>query len=188
MRVKGISSARASAAIEECRDLSEAAKLLESWALNNQELYNNLTQPFLRNACHEAVRNGGRDKREIAWGKSHGVNQQGERLRELSRNLLENFIIVLDGGGGIPISDATAEDILYAATRYKRQGDDMLHKYRWLARIAVNIGKKTVGEVFTNDDLARLKDESLDAVPAGSDAKPKEELPGPRLTSDGRAA
>lgn len=184
----GISSTRAAAAIEECKDLSAAAELLESWALNSQELYNSLTQPFLSNACHDAVRDGGRSKRETAWGRSCGTNQQGDRLRDLARNLLENFIVSLEGGGGIPISDATADQLIYAATRYKLQGDDMLHKHRWLSRIAETVGGKTVGEVFTEGDLVRLRDETSDAGPAKAETNTVGSSPSLRPTSDSEAA
>ncbi len=162
MTVSGIAAKKASEAIEQTKDLFKAAECLEKWALKDKVLYNCLTQPYLEDSCHEAVREGGNTKREHAWGKAGGVNQQGERLRRLAQDLLEDFIVNTEDGIGIPLKNATAADLTYAATRYKRQGEDMMHKHRWLLKIAKGLkGEKTVGRTFTNDELSKLKDKTL---------------------------
>lgn len=185
MTVFGIAAKKAFKAIEQTKSLSEAAELLESWAKLDRELYYSLTSPYLANACHEVVRVSAKSKRNMAWGKSGGANQQGGRLRGLAADLLNDFFISIKGGGGVPIRDATAGDLLYAATRYRLQGEDMLHKHCWLLRIAEGVGAGTVGNVFTNEDLIRLKDATLGGGLASPPLNTRARVPTPCPFGDG---
>lgn len=137
-------------------NVGEAAKLLEDWAQKNNELMRYLTEPFLKQACYEAVRTECRDKREKIWtAPNYTKGGNGHRVMNHAVSLMDFPL-----PNGKRLQDAKRSDLLEATEFYSKQAKNMQHKSNWLQRIAERVGRKTVKNAFSEEELAKLKEET----------------------------
>ena len=137
-----------SSAVKETKDIQSAAKLLESWARENDALYRCLTEPALAQACYGAVSNRTRMNRQQSWNQDQG----GERVHAHA-GLLLDFPLV----GGKCLRSARKTDVIDAAEFYETQASDMQFKAVWLRAVAKKLGAKQVKDVFTEEALRKLQ-------------------------------
>ena len=135
-------------AVEASDNAESAASLLESWAQKNPTLFQQLTGPFLSQACHDCVRHRYRGQRSEIWNQ----DSTGERVLEHAKMLLE--FPLLDGSS---LRHAKKDEVLATAVFYDTQATDMTFKAVWLRAIAAKLGTKTVARVFTNQSLKELQ-------------------------------
>ncbi len=146
-------------ALRETNNVVEAAKLLEQWASNNQELYRSITEPLLPKVCYEAVRTACHEDRRSVWtAPNYNKAGNGERVISHAHSLLDFRL-----PGGTLLRDATKNELLAAAEFYRQQANDMNHKALWLSAIAAKVGRRKVANAFTDSKLRELQQEIADA-------------------------
>lgn len=59
---------------------------------------------------------------------------------------------------GRKLAEATGSEVAADAAQYAMKSKDMAWKARWLSAIAARVGSKTVGQVLSEDDLAKMKE------------------------------
>lgn len=143
-------------AVEQSPDTRSAAALLESWARIDRALFDYLTKPWLSRACDEAVRGVTRNERAAIcrpWtAPNYTLGGNGHRVHTLARSLLDFPL-----PGGMRLRDARKDDLLGASKFYRTQAVDMAAKADWLESIAERVGRKQVGNVFSDETLPPLK-------------------------------
>lgn len=137
-------------------DIHKAQKLLEGLVRGHPPLYRNLMDPLLATACYDAITKVIRADRQKVWtAPNYTKAGNGQRLETMATTLLDFPL-----PNGVLMRHATKDDLLAAADFYAKQAKDMQHKGAWIAAIAAKVGKKTVGERFTAEQLAKLREET----------------------------
>lgn len=134
-------------------DVATATEKLEKWARKDKALYDYLTDPYLSQACYNAIRGLCRSERRLIYtAPNYTKGGNGHRVEIHGRSLLDFPL-----PGGKRLRDATRQDLLEAADFYRKQAADMASKAAWLEKISERVGKKTVGEKLTSEQLEALK-------------------------------
>lgn len=150
-------------------DAKSAVDLLEAAVRKDFELRMVLTDPLIRGACSDAVRAQIRTERKSSWTSqpkalpSPAKTPAGEPAAQVARvtKLAEGNLLMFPLPGGKRLQDASRKEITEAADFYEKQSDDMGTKARWLRLVAQSLpGRKTVGEVLTDDRLRELQAEA----------------------------
>ncbi len=145
-------------ALAETDNIVAAAKLLEQWAVTDQTLQFNLTEPYLPTACYEAIRRQSHREREIVWlPPNYTKGGNGQRILEYTKSLLDFRL-----PNGMRLRDAKKADLIEARDFYSKQAANMQHKVRWLDSIIRQVGRKTAGNAFTDMKLRELQLEVSD--------------------------
>lgn len=142
--------------IDHASDVADASRKLEEAARSDRELRDYLTEPYLKQACYNAVRSHYRvERREIWTAPNYTKGGNGQRVEQHARTLLDFPL-----PNGKRLRDATREDLLSAAEFYRRQSEDMAQKAHWLERIAEKTGRKKVGAALTVKQIESLRGET----------------------------
>lgn len=134
-------------------DVEQATALLESRAKNDSTIWMALTGPLLSQACYDAVRKICREqRREIWFSENYDKGGNGDRVAIHAKGLLDWPL-----PGGKRLRDAGKEDLDKAADFYHRQASQMMRVAYFLERISEKVGKKTVGDKFTEEKLREIQ-------------------------------
>jgi hypothetical protein len=148
-----------SEAIEKTRDSQTAVSFLEDAARKDKLLWRLLTDPFLRQACQQAIddyvpikiKEHGK-KKEKKEKKPIQQDQRGKRLRHAAASLMDFRLL-----DGLPLGSAMKGDVLATAASYDRVAKSKARRGQWLAAIADGMpDDRPVSEVFTETDLKRF--------------------------------
>lgn len=142
-------------------DQVKAARALEEKVRKDSALRKHLLEPLITYACHQAVGIQIRQHRGRVWNGPRavpkGAGDRAGRLEALAVEMLSSFPLP----GGLPLAEATREDLAAAADFYAKQATDMAHKGRWLQLIGQSVPDgKRVRDVLTEDRLRELKKEA----------------------------
>lgn len=104
-----------------------------------------------------------RIKRNRIW-QAMAPELTGHRVHALARGnaaMLMDFPLM----DGTPLRNASKDAVRTNAEAYYEQADDMRWKSRWLALVAAKLpdGKKTVGQVLSEESLNKLRAEARNA-------------------------
>lgn len=168
-------------------DVAKAVAMLEQAVRQSRALRDALTEPLIASACYDAVRTQVRVERRSVWrpptvapvtspARPHQGPNRAAPASSPARSqpvadptpdaarvvqLAAGTLLMFPLPGGKRLAEATREEIAAAAEFYERQAGDMATKGRWLRLVAQSIpGKKTVGDVLTDQRLRDLQEEA----------------------------
>lgn len=151
-------------------DFERAVTLLEKRVRANARLRSELLEPFITQACRDAVRQEVRLVRREVWtGTRSGTPPKPQVTPSPRPAKSDSRVVYLAKGnlamfplpGGKPLGEATREEVADAAAFYSRQSADMGAKARWLSLIAQSLpAGRTVAEVLTDERLTELQAEA----------------------------
>jgi hypothetical protein len=160
-----------------------AAVLMQEGAKKNPALYKALTEPYLADACWQAVRAAAHTERKKVWTGSEpkppaNPNAVGSKFGAAAQAQVDRVVSLARGNvatlldfplpiQGLPrLGEATLAMLKQAADFYKKSAADMSTKAKWLKLIisAMPDDKATVGTVLNDKALRKLQAE------AGADA------------------
>ena len=145
-------------------DALAAAELLTAWAQKNQELYRELTTPYLTAACWELITKQCQRERRMIWEPPQSsVVGRGDRIQYLAveqeRQLLNMNLPI---PGEPQLGKATKEQVEMAASYYLSRAKNMRDKAMFLQLIAKKAKpEKTIAEQFTEVALRKLKAQAI---------------------------
>lgn len=149
-------------------DVQVGTAKLEGWARLDPALREALTEPLISGACYDAVRAQVRTARKTVWSPPRTASgpaatpEAKERQTARVHQLAAGNLLMFPLPGGKPLRDATRKEIGEAADFYEQQSEDMACKGRWLRLVAQSLtGKKTAGEVLSDERLRELQAEAL---------------------------
>lgn len=143
-------------------DVNETTEALYQRVTTDPALHAEWIEPLIREWCRDTVSDlAVRKPRQAVWNGpawTPEVNaESNERLKTFARSLLDFPL-----PGGLPLRHATKDDLIAASEFYEKQANDMLWKAKWLKRIIDGMGRKrTVGNAMTDEQLERLKQETV---------------------------
>ena len=162
-------------------DSRNAAILMEKGAKKNPALYKALTEPYLSDACWEAVRLAAHSQRKRIWsvpaeaaptGRNMVGTKFGQSTSSPQAEEQKNRVVALARGNaatllnfplpiaGLPkLGEATLSMLKQAAEFYGKQSADMAGKAKWLGLIIAKMPdeKKKVGDVLDDGELRKLQ-------------------------------
>ncbi len=162
--------------MEEAKGDTNAATLaLMTKARTNPELYRELTEDYLLQACHAVIRlyvtqhlrprawEGGAEIAPAATGVHKQSDQRGGRLLALARVHAAGLLSFhLPINNQPMLKDATREKVREAAEYYLRLAADFAPKGKFLSLVADKLPEgKTVAEVFSEKQLQALQKKAL---------------------------
>ena len=138
-------------------NIIDASHIMEKMVIANPALYRSIMDPLLSSACYGAISKVCRSNRETIWNApNYKAGGNGDRVHALSSGNLLMFPLP----GGLPLGEATRNEVSAAVEFYLSMSSDMAHKARWLTRIGEGLtGKKTVSKVYTEETLRKLQAE-----------------------------
>ncbi|HEX2554249.1 MAG TPA: hypothetical protein VHL98_11135 [Microvirga sp.] len=137
-----------------------ATAMLEEAVRRSRSLRDALTEPFIAQACYDAIRGQVRTERKTVWSpppakRVADAAAGAERVVQLASGTLLMFPLP----GGKRLGEATREDITEAAEFYSRQAGDMAVKARWLQLIGQSVPpNRKVQEILTDERLRELQE------------------------------
>ena len=140
-------------------DAERATKSLSERLLSDAPLLRMLIESAVNDAVYAsvgmAVRNG---RASILRAISQPPALNGEAIKNVMRLNLLDFALA----GGLPLRDATREEVSAQVDRYSSQADDMAHKARWLRLVAAATpARKRVGQALSAAEVARMFEETV---------------------------
>ena len=140
-----------------------AAKLMEFWLSTNQELREELLQPFLSKAVWDTVKACARLERKPYFNtpleelKFAQVHSDTEGISHVSNRSWHNYPLQ----GGLKLGEAKYEDLRDAYEFHQKLADDNAFKARWLSAIASKIQGTNfkVAEIVSEEDIGRIAEE-----------------------------
>lgn len=141
--------------IEESTDVSEAHQRLVDAASNDRELFDEITQPWLRQACYDLVRRQCRNQRRAIYNAPSGDDpQNGERLIQNARSMMSMPL-----SSGKQLRHATREDLEAESAFYRKQAHKMASMAQFYASVAEMLDTgQTVGETLDEASLSEIRE------------------------------
>lgn len=142
-------------AAEDADDLNEAVDRLLDTARRRPDIYALLMSPHEQTAARQVLGGFFRQERRAIWARPVGPDARVAVLANAVGAALMDFRLP----GGLPLAQASSEEVREAAGFYARQAADMAWKGAWLDRIAASLPDgKTVSEEFTEAQLAAMRE------------------------------
>lgn len=117
------------------------------------------TSHLIRSACYEVIsRHCHQTRRNILKSVAHDETQRGGRLIKFGKSLMD-----LPLPGGKRLCDATKADLIAAAEFYSKQAKQMNAMANLYTAIAGKVGRGTVGERLTEQQVMKIK-QAVDLV------------------------
>lgn len=105
-----------------------------------------------------------RDDRAVIWAsvaKKGEVTKSKTGIVHLAKGNRSVMLLDFPLSGGLPLRNATRDEVAEQAQRYSSASLDMGHKARWLSAIAASLAPgQTVGEAFTEEVVTDLHKET----------------------------
>lgn len=137
-------------------DVVRAAQIMEETIAADERKYRLVMDPLVASACYTAVSQAVRGARSAVWtAPNYSAGGNGSRVRLLSAGNLMMFPLP----GGQYLRGANKQEVEAGAEFYAKQGRDMMLKGAFLAKVAEQLGDKTVDKVFTEESLRSLQAE-----------------------------
>ncbi|WP_091739826.1 hypothetical protein [Phenylobacterium immobile] len=171
MKPEELVGAAVIAALEDANgDMNKAADMLQIAVDQSPTLRSALLEPWVAQACREAIRRHLQDVRREVWTgtKSHtaGASKPEVMAEQRARvvQLAAGTLLMFPLPGGRRLGEATREEVGAAAEFYSRQSADMGTKARWLRLIGQSLPDgKRVSDVLSDRRLEELQLEATHA-------------------------
>lgn len=138
-------------------NITKAISMMVDGLLEDRRLLKELVAPIVLQVATTMVTGAMRSKRRTI------VNPRRQDAIDFAHEITRAWLD-FPLRGGLKLREAGKDDILAQVDIYRSQGDDMLHKARWLAAIAKRTPQgKRAGDVLSNEQIAKLWQETADA-------------------------
>ena len=140
-------------------DLPSAAKAMKQSVWRSRALRDALTEPLIERACYDSLSEYARQLRKVAWNPGNDPSRDRIIFRALSN--IEG-LLDLPIPYGPRLAECSHEQIMAGSEFDRKQGQDMMHKSRFLALVGQSVPDgKQAGEVLNEDRLQELQQEAF---------------------------
>lgn len=138
-------------------DIISATDEMEKAVLADNQLFHELMQSYVRQACYDLLRGLVRTERGNIWNAPNAGQATSGSLNTAVAGTVTR-LMDLRVPSGKRLGDCSKDEVAEAAYFYYKQAENMAHKYHWFQAIEKGLPEnKIVRQVFTEAALDNLR-------------------------------